>query len=175
MEKRYAASSLVIKDQLIITGGSNNHSRLKTSEIISDHLEIGKFEDLPELVFYHSALNINLVLSLELGKLEDLPYLVFYHSALNINNTFSMITGGKIKKSYTCSLNTYYFNHKTQKWTPGPKLIKERYGHTAGIVADRDTNENHVVVVGGKNGFEILDSIEILKEGAQQWSHGKDY
>ena len=86
MEKRYAASSLVIKDQLIITGGSNNHSRLNTSEIISDNLE--------------------------LGKLEDLPYLVFYHSALNINNTFSMITGGKIKKSYICSLNTYYFNHK---------------------------------------------------------------
>ena len=114
MEKRYAASSLVIKDQLIITGGSNNHSRLNTSEIISDNLEIGNFEDLPQIsnlgVFYHSALNINLVLSLELGKLEDLPYLVFYHSALNINNTFSMITGGKIKKSYTCSLNTYYFN-----------------------------------------------------------------
>ena len=73
MEKRYAASSLVIKDQLIITGGSNNHSRLNTSEIISDNLELGKLEDLPEPVFYHSA--------------------------LNINNTFSMITGGKIRLS----------------------------------------------------------------------------
>ena len=87
-----------------------------------------------------------------------------------------MVTGGKIKSSkyLKCSLDTHYFNHKTQKWTPGPNLIRERYGHTAGIVTDRGTNENHVVVVGGKNGFEILDSIEVLKEGAQKWSYGKN-
>ena len=46
---------------------------------------------------------------------------------------------------------TFYFNHKTWKWSNGPDLNKPRYLCAAGIVTDEITKEKNIVVSGGYN------------------------
>ena len=70
---------------------------------------------------------------------------------------------------------TMYYNHNHGNWSDGPKLIKERYDHAAGIVTDEATLDVFVVVTGGTDGSDfnsnILNSTEILIGGV--WSIGK--
>ena len=77
---------------------------------------------------------------------------------------------------------TMYYNHNHGNWSDGPKLIKERYDHAAGIVTDEATLDVFVVVTGGTDGSysydvvngslrNILNSTEILVGGV--WSIGK--
>ena len=72
------------------------------------------------------------------------------------------------------SNSTWYYNHATQTFKPGPTLLEGRYRHTAGIVLDHTTNQKIIVVVGGLGtggsaGYE-LDSTEMLEN--DQWKPG---
>ena len=64
-----------------------------------------------------------------------------------------------------------FYNHNHGNWSDGPKLIKGRYDHAAGIVTDEATLDMIVVVTGGTDGSNILNSTEMLLGGV--WSIGK--
>ena len=51
--------------------------------------------------------------------------------------------------------------------------MEQRIGHTSGIVVDQETNENIVVVAGGRSGSDYLDSTELLISG--EWQQGKNH
>ena len=87
--------------------------------------------------------------------------------------TFLEIPISKLLSSgfHPASGKTMYYNHNHGNWSDGPKLIKERHDHAAGIVTDEATLDVFVVVTGGADGSNILNSTEILVGGV--WSIGK--
>ena len=51
--------------------------------------------------------------------------------------------------------------------------MKGREEHTSGTVVDQETNENIVVVAGGYNNGNVLDSTELLIDG--EWQQGTNH
>ena len=93
----------------------------------------------------------------------EIPYAINGGRLTYVNATTSILTGG--------STTTWFFNHVSQQFQPGPPLNNGRYGHASGTVQDHVTKENIVVVVGGvKDG---VDSTEILINGESEWQQGK--
>ena len=92
----------------------------------------------------------------------ELPEAIVSRRLAWVNATTSILTGGSTK--------TWFFNHVSQQFQPGPLLNKGRYGHASGTVQDHVTKENIVVVAGG---VKYLDSTEILINGESEWQQGK--
>ena len=67
----------------------------------------------------------------------------------SINKTHSILIGGGDSIDYA-SNKTWFYNHTLKNWTSGPILMVGRSLHTAGIVRDKENNEESIVVVGGK-------------------------
>ena len=67
---------------------------------------------------------------------------------------------------------TLYYNGET--FSEGPNLITGRFsGHAAGLLRDKDTNEEYIAVVGGNDlDVQMLDSLELLKIGDNKWKSG---
>ena len=67
--------------------------------------------------------------------------------------------------------NTWFFDHVTDSFTEGPKLNSGRTGHSAGAIIDSTTNEQIIVVNGGrKDVMNMLNSTEILR--GNSWVQG---
>ena len=143
LEPKAKASSIVIQDEIWITGGiGDNAVELKSSEFIKDN-------DKRE------------------GK--DLPEKLFDHVIIKLNEETSMLIGGHGKKEI--SEKTYYYFHANDSWTLGPPLKTGRNRHAAGLIKDKKTREEHIVVIGG-SGAE--DNVEILFHGEKVWKDGME-
>ena len=71
------------------------------------------------------------------------------------------------------SKSTYFYNVSKDKWKNGPDLKEARMFHTAGLIFDQVNHTQYTVVVGGCNESHYLRSVEILKEGSNEWTQGK--
>ena len=98
----------------------------------------------------------------------EIPEAITGRRLTYVNATTSILTGG--------STTTWFFNHVSQQFQPGPPLNNGRYGHASGTVQDHVTKENIVVVVGGVKAHGSgapFDSTEILINGESEWQQGK--
>ena len=104
----------------------------------------------------------------------NLPEPIAKHALVSINETTTMLIGGERISTYF-SPKTHYFNHEDLLWTNGPSLMTGRYSHTAGLITDHVTQEQHVAVVGGWDSQKPVvseDSVELLLSGETQWTKG---
>ena len=101
------------------------------------------------------------------------------HVSVTINRTTSITIGGaeymanySYVDQYKYAKRTYYFDGKT--FSEGPDLITGRkFAHAAGLLIDKETNDEYIVVVGGKDEkHQYLDSVELLKIGDSKWKPG---
>ena len=144
-DNRTNARSIVTEGNILVTGGvDENNNKIGSGEFIK--------QQIPNMYI-------------------QLPYPVNEHWFLNINQTTSFLIGGTTS-SATASKKTYFFNHFTNEWTSGPDLIKGRHAHTAGVLFDHDTNEQHIAVIAGNKGGAYLMSTEILYHGNTTWTYG---
>ena len=148
-ESRGYASSTVIKDGLVwITGGQNENGPLDTTECIN---------------------------STTMSSGVSLPEPTFGHVITKLNDTTSFLIGGYTTKPTN---KTFYFNHETKKWMPGPDLNEPRFLHTPEIIKDSVTHMEHVVIAGGSKQLKYNDpdyytnSVEILFNNETKWSKG---
>ena len=135
-EKRRGAAGIMYNKKLYVFGGrSSSSSILQTSE------------------------SINVDGSVSNGP--DLPTGVFAHAMASINYTVSLLSGG-FTSTNSYSAQTWYYNHDTEVFTPGPDLLEGRRDHGSATIVDKVTKANIVVVTGG--------STELLING--QWEIG---
>ena len=103
----------------------------------------------------------------------DLPIAIEKHAMAKVDLSISMIIGGYSYDNDVTYDNTWYFEHHTEKFSDGPRLLEERCDHTAGVIKDSVfTDEKRVVVVGGFNSGigRTLKSVEWLVSGT--WEQG---
>ena len=144
VKRKYAASLVIDKTKLWITGGFNfDTGHLASSEYIT----IEGSEPGPEL-----------------------PIAIDSHALVAIDNTLSLLIGGR-KNEMTPIQTTHYFDHQAHNWIQGPDMMQARVEHAAGIVTDEVTTEKLVIVTGGEHNSIILDSTEMLINS--QWNQGK--
>ena len=85
----------------------------------------------------------------------NLPMALGSHALIAINRTHSMVIGG----TYSDYLDlTFFFDHGTQQWIDGPRLLQARAHHAVGIVNDQVTMANLVIVTGGHRGIDSTGS-----------------
>ena len=151
-EARYAAKSIVNQRRIWVTGGIG-----KTFDILSS----------TEYIPNNSS------------NAPSLPEPLAMHAIISINDTTSMLIGGFTKffanNNDLPSSKTYYFDHLSQTWKSGPRLMNGRAMHSAGIVTDHVTHEQHIAVVGGALEYGSTpgtDSVELLLSGETQWTEG---
>ena len=147
IERRAWAAGIVYNNALHIFGGrdydtSANLKKKQSSEIV--HAD-GSTTEGPQL-----------------------PTPMLAHAIASINSTVSIITGGTDATSI--SNKTWYFNHESQEFQPGPNLLKGRYGHSSGTVTDQETKEKNTIIAGGRSSSP-LNSTEMLVNG--EWMTGK--
>jgi hypothetical protein len=142
-EKRYQAAGITYKNKLHVFGGHDNWIASKTTELIS--IDGGMVEYGPEL-----------------------PEAVFWHAITSINSTVSLLSGGRTSATSYSPL-TWFFNHETNVFSPGPSLLQGRNLHGSATVVDKVTKEKIPMVTGGYNMY-YLDSTELLING--QWQSG---
>ena len=88
----------------------------------------------------------------------DLPSGLMKHAMSKLNSSTSMIIN---------EYESWYFDHNTEAFSGGPRLLEYRYGHTAGLIKDSVyTKEKRILVVGGSG----LKSVEWLVSGT--WEQG---
>ena len=143
-KRLYAASLVIDKTKLWITGGLNTDTKnyLASSEFIT--LEGSK-------------------------PGPEMPMPIDHHALVAIDNTLSMLIGGRSESVETQT--THYFDHQGHNWIQGPDLMQARREHAAGIVTDEVTTEKFVIVTGGDHNGIKLDSTEMLINN--QWNQGK--
>ena len=148
IDRRAGAAGIVYDNTFHIFGGSDENTRLQSSEIVK---EDGSSVEGPQL-----------------------PKPIHSHAVASINATVSIITGGY---TGTYSEQTWYFNHASQEFQAGPNLLKGRNYLSSGTITDQKTKEKTVIVVGGYHGSPsngiYMDSTEILLN--EQWVTGKNY
>ena len=99
----------------------------------------------------------------------DLPTAVRRHAMTKINDTVSLLSGGETNTN-TYSAQTWYYNHVTEAFTSGPDLLEGRNDHGSAMNVDKVTKAKIVVITGGWNGNNDMDSTEMLING--QWQAG---
>ena len=129
--------------KLHVFGGFSGSSESRTSEII----------------------NVNGVVNYG----PDLPTEVFGHAMTAIDDTVSFLSGG-LANGNVASAKTWYYNHDTEAFTFGPDLLEGRREHGSAINVDKVTKSKIVVITGGINNGNYLDSTEMLING--QWETG---
>ena len=106
--------------------------------------------------------------SVEYGP--ELPEAVWQHAITSINSSVSILSGGWTSATSYSSV-TWYFNHETEAFSPGPSLLEGRYGHGSATIVDKVTTAKIPIVTGGiGNGWAALDSTELLIN--EQWQSG---
>ena len=147
IDRRAGAAGIVYENAFHIFGGYDRSTStlLQSSEIVNEE---GTTTEGPQL-----------------------PTSMHFHAIASINSTVSIITGG-----YTNNYSdqTWYFNHASQEFQPGPNMLEARSAHSSGSVTDKDTKEKMVIIAGGYRGFSgDLDSTEMLVNG--EWKTGKTH
>ena len=145
--KRANAATTTKGPALWVTGGYNrSDGYLKSTEVIQRDGTIVAGPDLPVAVQAHTITETK----------EDEKY---------------MLIGGYSGQHHKST----YYHYKTNNdpWLEGPDLNEARAGHTAGLIFDKVNHTQYTVVVGGWNGSHFLRSVEILKEGSNEWTQGK--
>ena len=147
-ERRHYAAGIVYDNALHIFGGydQNTNTRLQSSEIVK---EDGSSTEGPPL-----------------------PTPIHGHAIASINSTVSIITGGRTNIN-NYSDKTWYFNHTSQEFQPGPNLLEGRYHHSSGYVIDQETKERIVIIAGGYDSNGYFNSTEMLLNG--EWKTGKTH
>ena len=147
-EGKKSATAVVYNRKLHVFGGRGGYSKFKTSEIINVD---GGVSYGPEL-----------------------PRIVSEHAMTSINDTVSIISGGSLGNYQAVDYftnQTWYYNHETESFTPGPNLLEGRELHGSATNVDKVTKAKVAVVAGGYNGASTrLDSTELLING--QWQTG---
>ena len=146
--RRHGAAGIVHANAFMIFGGYEygESGKLRSTEIISEEGQVSPGPEMP------------------------LP--VYRHAIAYVNGTTSILTGGSTNANVHSPL-TWYSNHVSQEFQPGPPLITGRYGHASATIQDQQNKEDIVAVVGGynnKNGG-YLDSTELLIN--REWIQGK--
>ena len=100
-----------------------------------------------------------------------MPEALYLHAVASVNETTSILTGGQIGS--VRSAKTWFFNHVTQQFQPGPFLITGRSGLASATIQDKVTKENIVAVVGGYDNGDF-DSTELLFNGESEWQQGRN-
>ena len=145
IERRFSAAGIVYENAFHIFGGRDydTSTTLQSSEIVK---EDGSSTEGPQL-----------------------PTPTYLHAIASINSTVSIITGGRTN-AYTYTDKTWYYNHASQEFQPGPTLLEARYRHSSGSVTDQETKEKMTIIAGGDGSNGYLDSTEILLNG--EWMAG---
>ena len=144
-EKRYQAAGVMYQNEFHVFGGYNGSSYLQTSELISIHGGVEYGPDLPTTVLLN-------------------------HAITSMNSTASILSGG-ITSATNYSPLTWYFNHETSIFSPGPSLLEGRNGHGSATCVDMVTKEKIPIISGGYgNGYMKLDSTELLIN--EEWQQG---
>ena len=149
IKRRAYASGIVYDNALHIFGGRDydTSTTLQSSEIVK---EDGSSTEGPQL-----------------------PLSVWQHIIASINSTVSIITGGMAQDTNTASDKTWYFNHASQEFQPGPNLLEARRGHSSGSVTDQENKEKMTIIARGYNSNGYLNSTEMLLNG--EWKTGNTY
>ena len=147
--KRGSAAGMIVDNSLMIFGGFGGTYpiRLQSTEIINENGHVSQGPNMPT----------------GLG----------HHAIATVNTSTLIISGGETEIYFIDSPLTWYFNHVTHKFQEGPSLMESRSRHASGTVVDHETNENIVVVAGGENDYNYLDSTELLING--EWQQGKNH
>ena len=146
-EARYLAESIVTQGRVWVVGGYD-----KNGKVLSSTEYIPKISN---------------------SEPPNLPEPVQYFSIISINETTSILIGGA-NQHRSHSSKTFYFNHQTNIWKDGPRLINGRYDHSAGVITDHVTHKQHIAVVGGETLInpKDTDDVELLFNGETQWKKG---
>ena len=150
-EKRGNAVGVMFKNKFHVFGGWDGKIRSNTTELISID---GVVEEGPEL-----------------------PEALRQHAITSINSTISILSGGRTSDTKYSPL-TWYFNHHTNIFSPGPSLLKGRSLHGSATIVDKETTTRIPVVTGGSSlvasdPWLRLDSTEMLING--HWQSGTKY
>ena len=147
--KRAFAATTTKGPSLWVTGGGNSSDGyLKSTEVIQRDGTIVAGPDLPVAVKTHTITETK----------EDEQY---------------MLIGGRSGNNQFEKSTHYHYKTRNGPWLEGPDLNEARCGHTAGLIFDKVNHTQYTVVVGGHNGSHFLRSVEILKEGSNEWTQGK--
>ena len=143
-EKREDAAGVMFKTKLHVFGGWDGKIRSNTTELISID---GVVEEGPEL-----------------------PEALRQHAITSVNSTISILSGGRTSDTHYSPL-TWYFNHDTSVFSPGPSLLEGRRSHGSATIVDKETTAKIPVVTGGQHSDHVkLDSTEMLING--HWQPG---
>ncbi len=149
--KRKYPASIVIKQQttLWVTGGDGSQGPQDTSEYVQPGQDPIFGPTLPKEMHMHCMIKLN-------------DSLVFFIGGYN--------------GDHVVSDRTDIFNLDTKKWSRGPSLLINRYIHTCGKVKDQETNDDILIVTGGRGLSEGLKSTEILVSSRLEdgWQWGPD-
>ena len=104
-------------------------------------------------------------------KGPQLPTPMHFHAIASINSSVSIITGG-VPKANTYTDKTWYFNHATREFQPGPNLLKPRTFHSSATITDQESKEKIVIVAGGQTYSGLyMNTPEFLING--EWETGE--
>ena len=160
----HSSSSVVVDNILYVIGGSGNWN--------DDHCATIESISLDGTTTLESiTVNGNVHQNTNGPPWEN--YCISGQASVTINSTTSITMGGTHGGLYT--ERTWYYNGET--FSEGPDLITGRLqDHAAGLLRDKDTNEEYIAVVGGRDKsskiVDILDSVELLKIGDNKWKSG---
>ena len=142
-EKRENAAGVMFKNKFHVFGGWDGKIRSNTTELISID---GVVEEGPEL-----------------------PEALRQHAITSVNSTISILSGGRTSDTKYSPI-TWYFNHETNVFSPGPSLLEGRRSHGSATIVDKETNTKIPIVTGGRASpiGVRLDSTEMLINGYWQ-------
>ena len=144
--ERFRAASVVLSNNTLwVTGGydqSGSGNRLKTTEHVTKDGQTSQGPDLPLALFRHAIVPLNSGAFILIGGIGD---------------------DGD-------SSATHFYEEK-KGWRAGPNLKKGRGCHTAGVLTDRVSTKQYIVVVGGMNAESSLEYLEY--PGSNDWMKGK--
>ena len=156
MNKKRSFAAGIIYDKKFHIFGGNDGSAKKSTEIVSDDGAVIDGPVFPTGVSSHTITSINATVSILSGGYQ-------YDAINNIEYSLDQ---------------TWYYNHATQEFKPGPTLLEKRNNHASATIIDKITKANIPVVSGGikkagdsSNSYVILDSTELLIHG--EWQAGK--
>ena len=103
-----------------------------------------------------------------------LPYCINEHCTLQLNATYTMIIlGENYDMGVYGSTETFFFNHETNQFMEGPKLIRGRYRFACGLF--QKNGRETIIVAGGyahSNGYPF-DSVEYMYLDELVWREGE--
>ena len=99
----------------------------------------------------------------------SMPINLAWHCMVSVNETTIMVIGGFSTGIPGRSPRTFLFNLDNNQWSNGPDLNIGRSSHSCAMVHDQHDGLPLVIVTGGWNGSDVLDSYEIWNPVDNHW------